>query len=376
MRAWTFQDHRQKKKLGDKAPWSVGWYDPEGKKRSKRIGSKSNAEKFLRKIEGQLAAGTYQNHSQKSWEDFCKELQEKVTSGMEPGTRQETLSAIKHFERLAKPKKVATIKTSTIDGYKAKRRKEAGKKVGSSVSPATVNKELRHLRAILNKAHEWEYLPKMPKFVMIREPKKLPRYVTPDHFAAIYNACNVAKFPEDLPFPAGDWWQTLLAFTYMTGWRISEPLSLRREDLDLEKGVAITRAADNKGKRDDLVPLHPVVVEHLRRIASFEPVVFPWYYHRATLWAEFERIQTEAGICLDCHEKHEHTARCHVYGFHDLRRAFATVNAETLTPDALQALMRHRSYSTTQRYINMAQQLNRKVAGLHVPDVLKPKKAE
>ena len=42
MKAWLFQDHRQKVKLGeDKCPWSVGWIDPEGKRRSKRIGSKT-----------------------------------------------------------------------------------------------------------------------------------------------------------------------------------------------------------------------------------------------------------------------------------------------------------------------------------------------
>ena len=52
-----------------------------------------------------------------------------------------------------------------------------------------------------------------------------------------------------------------------------------------------------------------------------------------------------------------------------MRRAFATVNAETLTLDALQALMSHKSYQTTQKYINMAQQLNRAVETLHMPDV-------
>jgi hypothetical protein len=52
MRAWVFQDSRQKKKLGEKAHWSVGWIDPEGKRRSKRIGSKSMAEKYARKGEG------------------------------------------------------------------------------------------------------------------------------------------------------------------------------------------------------------------------------------------------------------------------------------------------------------------------------------
>jgi len=78
---------------------------------------------------------------------------------------------------------------------------------------------------------------------------------------------------------------------------------------------------------------------------------------------------------LPCSEKHEHTARCHVYGFHDLRRAFATLNAEKLSADALQMLMRHKSYATTKRYINMSRQINQSVAALYVPDVLQVAKA-
>ncbi len=37
MHAWLFQDTRQKQKLGDACPWSVGYYDPDGKKKSKRL---------------------------------------------------------------------------------------------------------------------------------------------------------------------------------------------------------------------------------------------------------------------------------------------------------------------------------------------------
>jgi hypothetical protein len=47
------------------------------------------------------------------------------------------------------------------------------------------------------------------------------------------------------------------------------------------------------------------------------------------------------------------------------------MNADKLTADALQALMRHKSYTTTQVYINMARQMDEAVAALHVPDVLK-----
>jgi integrase len=123
---------------------------------------------------------------------------------------------------------------------------------------------------------------------------------------------------------------------------------------------ALSRARENKGKRDQLLALHPVV-EHLRKLAGFDPCVFPWNHGRRQLFEEFERLQKAAGIRLAGPRDH--------YGFHDLGRAYATMNADKLTPDALQALMQHKDYQTTQRYINMARQLNPAVANLYVPDV-------
>ncbi len=46
------------------------------------------------------------------------------------------------------------------------------------------------------------------------------------------------------------------------------------------------------------------------------------------------------------------------------------MNAERLTADTLQTLVRHKDYTTTQRYINMAVQLTRSVDNLDVPDCL------
>jgi hypothetical protein len=46
-----------------------------------------------------------------------------------------------------------------------------------------------------------------------------------------------------------------------------------------------------------------------------------------------------------------------------------------LTPDALQKLMRHKSYTTTQVYFNMQRQMEEAVDALPVPDVLKVQKA-
>jgi integrase len=127
---------------------------------------------------------------------------------------------------------------------------------------------------------------------------------------------------------------------------------------------AKSRARDNKGKRDELVALHPVVIDHLKPLQTFHPNVFPWEHYEKKLYDEFARIQDEVGIDLPCHidRPHECTPACHRYGFHDERRAFATQNALNMTREAVQVLMRHKSPLTTARYINMAQQLNPAVA--------------
>jgi integrase len=376
MKAWIFQDDKQVKKHGEAAAsWYVGWIDPDGNRCCKSCGpgadGKRSAEKLRKKTEAELLTGTYQSHDNKTWEEFRREYETKVVEGLAVRTRAQVKTSLAHFERIVRPKKMSALKTQAVDSFIAVRRRERGQKAGSLVSPATINHDLRHVKAALSVAGEWGYLAKVPKFRMEREPKKLPIYVTPEHFAAVYQACDKARMPEGQPFPPADWWRALVVMAYMTGWRIGDLLGFRREDLDLETATAITRFEDNKGKRDERVKLHPVVVEHLKKLPGFDPHVFPWNHNRRTLHTEFARIQEAAGIHLPCRGNHGHTRFCHVYGFHDLRRAFATMNADRLTADALQSLMRHKSYQTTQRYINLARQMDEAVAVLHVPEVLR-----
>jgi integrase len=146
----------------------------------------------------------------------------------------------------------------------------------------------------------------------------------------------------------------------MTGWRIGEILDLRRVDVDLETGIATVDAESTKGRRTARVELHPVVVDHLRAIVEFQPLVFDWPHHERTLWADFKSLKDAAGLKFPG-------------AFHRLRFGFANANVDALPADLLQRLMRHQAASTTRRYINAAERMKRvgTAARLHVPEVLR-----
>ena len=50
---------------------------------------------------------------------------------------------------------------------------------------------------------------------------------------------------------------------------MSELIKLLREDVDLEVGYAVTRAADNKVKKEARIPLYPVIIGSLQAIPGF-----------------------------------------------------------------------------------------------------------
>jgi integrase len=368
MQAWIFQDPKRKAVLGDGCPWSVGWYNAEGKRKGKKIGSKSMADKFRRKVEGELAAGLCTvGRKRTTWADFRKRFEEVTKASKSPGTHREYVRALDAYQRLMAPGYVDSINTGDVDQFTAKRLDDrqigAEDEDGSPVklSPASVNKDLRGLKVAFRKAHQWGMLERPPVVSMLREPERDPYFIDDATFGKLYAACDTMARPAGRRYPAADWWKALLAFAYLTGWRIGEILDLRREDVDLDAGIATVDAVSTKGRRTARVELHPIVVEHLLAIVEFQPLVFEWPHHERTLWADFANLKAAAGVEFPG-------------AFHRFRFGFANANVDALPADLLQRLMRHQAASTTRRYINAAERMKRAgtAARLHVPAALLP----
>ncbi|MCX7422030.1 MAG: tyrosine-type recombinase/integrase, partial [Planctomycetia bacterium] len=381
-KAWIHQLKKQVEQRGEeKASWYISWRDPAGVLRCKSCGpgkvGKSAASKLADTIHSQLVTGTYQGKQRATWEQFFVRYKAHVDGRYDAPSREAALRSIRTFARIAKPKLFKSIDTAMIDQFIGTRLKEVsantlrdGKQ--RMVSPATVNRELRYVKSALRLAVDWGFTERVPRIRFLKPLQKLPTFVSPEQFSAMFHACEVATMPHDLPnVSPTEWWRGLLLLLYMTGWRIGQTMKLKIDDINFEQGTALNRAGTNKGRRDQLIPLHPLVIQHLKPLArTFNPLVFPWNYNRRTLWTEFAHIQKAARLA-DGSQLPMGGKDGRWFGFHDLRRGFATVNAASMDLFELQALMQHQTLATTQGYVSMANRLQKPVSNLFVPSLSK-----
>lgn len=337
----------------------VEWRDPSGRRKMQRITElgrpgKKLADERAAQLRDQLTLGTYDDRSREAWGEFRKRFEAEGMAGLRPESFRVMKDSLDHVERILKPLAVQEIDCRAIDRFKARRLAERGMAPGSTLSPASLNKDLRAIKRALRTAERWGYIQKTPHITFARLDFELPRIITPADFATIYEECKSATLPAKLGCDPADWWRALLFTAYTTGWRIGELLTLRREDVDFATCEVSLRASNTKGRKAARCFLLPETIEHLRKIQGWGDVVFDWPHDKRTLYSEFARIQTAAGIKVECRIDHVHDAGCHRYAFHDLRRGFASLNATRLTATELQKLMRHQSFATTLGYINLA----------------------
>jgi integrase len=360
--AYAVQNSRQKAKLGKKAPWYAVWTEG-GRKRWQKVGKKSDAIEIAQSHELNRKKRKSGIIPDVTWTDFQKQYEDEAVPQMRASSSREVaVQVLDRFAEVAKPGHVGDVTFNMLNNYVNTRMKERGKVPGSTLSAASIKKELRTIRAALSFALASGMIPSIPLFPSPPGFETEKRHVTPEHLDAMLAHLDAAKFPRDAGYPASGWWDALLTMLWFAPNRIQSILTLHWDDIDLEAGTVRTRATDTKQKRTHVAQIPAVVVEKLKVIRRFSPVVFPWPHGKSTLYHDFFRIQKAAGIKLHCDGDHECTTACQFYGFHDFRRSFATFNElNNLPASFVQSQMGHSTFATTMKYIQASREQVRHV---------------
>jgi integrase len=161
---------------------------------------------------------------------------------------------------------------------------------------------------------------------------------------------------------------TMIGLAASTGLRISEVVSLDREDVDLETGILNVK--HSKFKKSRLVPLHKTTLEVVCNYAAVRDVAYPqckamafFINSRRKRFAKNTLQQLFAGAACRAGLR---APKGRGPGFHDLRHYFATerllrwyksgIDVQAMLP-ALATYMGHAHYTDTAYYLTATAEL-------------------
>jgi integrase len=200
-------------------------------------------------------------------------------------------------------------------------------------SPATVNRTLEILRAILRRARDdWEWIDRCPRVQMLQEVAKRVRWITRE---------QADRLIEELPKHQ----QAMAQFALETGLRRRNVTHLEWSQVDLERKVAWIHPDQAKAKKAIGVPLSSHAVGVLRgQVGQNASWVFPY------------RGKPIAQVATRAWRRAVQRAKIAPgFRWHDLRHTWASWHAQDGTPlNVLQELGGWASSEMVQRYAHLA----------------------
>jgi integrase len=287
--------------------------------RSLRTADPDEAERLRAELEASLAAGE-QRPQRLAWGAFVDRYVRERLGGGSEGGRQNARRDLLRFGRGERPAGPHAVTARMVSSHTARLREDG-------LAGHTINTHLAHLRAALNWAAEMGFRPDPPPVKAVAAPRRTR-----------IRHLSVGQYPRLLAAMPSPGWGLFLRLAWHTGMRAGELFLLSWAEgdgpwLDLRRGRVVFPAASCKGRRDEWLPLHRVLL------------------------AELGRLEREAGRVLDlAPSAHELSKRFCELGrplgvrTHDVRRGFGTRYAPKVPAHILQRLMRHRKIETTLRY--------------------------
>jgi len=225
--------------------WWIDFATPSGER--VRCSARSEDKAQAQELHDKLKAETWRvlklgEKAQRTWDEaaykWLMETQHKAT-------HEEDKAKIRWLQDFLRGRPLESIDRELIAAI--------GETKAQQSSPATANRFLALIRAILRKAvHEWEWMDKAPKVKLYREAKRRIRWITPEQAKTV-----IAELPKHQ--------RDVVLFALATGLRQSNVIKLEWSQVDLAQGVAWIHADQAKGRKDIHVSLSSVAVGVLQR---------------------------------------------------------------------------------------------------------------
>lgn len=271
------------------------------------------------------------------FEDFVKEtyLPLQKTNKKRSYARDEQIAGVlcDFFSSRA----LKDIKKSDVERFK-RERSESQTKYERNRSPATVNRELAVLSAILTLAVDDELIPSNPcrRVKPLRMDNQRSRYLSTDEEKKLLEALE-----------GQEWLKNIVTMAINTGMRRGEIFKLRWFDVDFARGVIHVR--DTKTARDRVVPMNAAVREMLERQPKKGGHVFP----SPKTGGQLVDIKRPFGVACEA-------AKVTDLRFHDLRHTAATRLADAgVNVIVIADVLGHGDIRTTKRYSHAMEESKR-----------------
>lgn len=217
------------------------------------------------------------------------------------------------------------ITREVIDSLVEQKQKEG-------VKPASINRMLALVRAILRKAErEWKWLDQAPVIRLFKEDNKRIRWITREEAN-----CLIKELPPHLA--------EMVSFSLATGLRQANVTGLQWDDIDLIRRHALIHPDQAKGKKAIPVPLNEDAISVLRRqLGKHHQFVFTYAGNRIIQCSTkaWKKALKRAGI--------------ENFRWHDLRHTWASWHVQNGTSlQELQQLGGWASFDMVLRYAHLS----------------------
>ena len=263
------------RKESNKCYWIEYYLD--GQRKRERIGhSKLAAENRLREVQTAKVEGRYIKNV-KGIKLTLGELRDWYMSLSEVknlATYNTLHSRIGHPVRIIGESKYASsLSLDDIEHYRLVRSQEESHwKKNSTISPATINKEISAFKSMLNIAVKYKKIESNPiqKAALIKVDNVRERIISKEEFDAL-----LEHAPRHL--------KSILIMAFYQPMRKEEIIGLTWDEVDLAEGMIKLTARRTKGKKEGRsIPIHPMVNQMLKKLPS------PMHTDRVFLYLDTE----------------------------------------------------------------------------------------